>query len=220
MTPGECIPLMTARFATTTIIQNSFTPMKTILSSVTATLAAALSVISQAQAADVTAKISNVHLCCKSCVTGVEKTAAKVDGLTATVDKDARTVTLSGARVASAAGPGQDRIGPPTRPGRRDDRRHPRAFRPLLGASPRDEPTAATLLGIHDHDDRLPDLSREAEDTTAEQYRQLLDETRALSDLGPDDEVTLLAPRPPVVGRTRPDRAQADGDGRSMSSSA
>lgn len=75
--------------------------MKTILSIVTATVAVALGLVTQAQAADVTAKISNVHLCCKSCVTGVEKTVAKVDGLTAAVDKDARTVTLSGADAAT-----------------------------------------------------------------------------------------------------------------------
>src|SRR5438876_9404786 len=53
------------------------------------------------QAADSTAKISNVHLCCKSCVTAVEKAIAKVDGATATVDKDEGTVTLSGPDTAT-----------------------------------------------------------------------------------------------------------------------
>ena len=51
-------------------------------------------------------------------------------------------------------------------------------------------PTAATLLGIHDHDDRLADLSRETEVRTSERYRELLNETTALTGLGTDDEVT------------------------------
>ena len=47
-------------------------------------------------AADVAVKISNVHLCCKSCVTGVEKAVGEVPGASASVDKDAGTVGLSG----------------------------------------------------------------------------------------------------------------------------
>lgn len=74
--------------------------MKIITSSIVATLALGLSV-APVRAAEVTAKISNVHLCCKSCVTGVEKAAAKVEGLIATVDKDARTVTLAGPDAAT-----------------------------------------------------------------------------------------------------------------------
>lgn len=49
-----------------------------------------------ARAADVTAKISGVHLCCKGCVTGVEKAVATVNGATASVDQDAETVSLTG----------------------------------------------------------------------------------------------------------------------------
>ncbi len=45
--------------------------------------------------ADVTVKISEVHLCCKKCVTGAEKAVGKVEGATAAVDKDAGTVTLT-----------------------------------------------------------------------------------------------------------------------------
>lgn len=56
---------------------------------------AAFAAILPASAADVTAKISNVHLCCKSCVTGVEKAVGKVSGATAAVDKDAGTVSLT-----------------------------------------------------------------------------------------------------------------------------
>ena len=47
------------------------------------------------QAADSTAKISGVHLCCKSCVTGVEKAVGHVSGASAAVDKDAGEVTLT-----------------------------------------------------------------------------------------------------------------------------
>lgn len=47
--------------------------------------------------ADVTAKITDVHLCCKNCVTGVEKAVAKVDGAKVVADKDAGTVTLTAA---------------------------------------------------------------------------------------------------------------------------
>ena len=53
------------------------------------------------QAAEVTTKVSKVHLCCKSCVTGVEKSVAKVPGVTATVDKDAGTVDLTGPDAAT-----------------------------------------------------------------------------------------------------------------------
>jgi len=49
-----------------------------------------------AQAADVSDKISGVHLCCKNCVTGIEKAVGEVEGAKATVDKDAGTVELSG----------------------------------------------------------------------------------------------------------------------------
>ena len=49
-----------------------------------------------ARAADVTAKISDVHLCCQGCVKGVEKAVGEVKGATASVDKDAGTVNLTG----------------------------------------------------------------------------------------------------------------------------
>ena len=47
--------------------------------------------------AETTVKLSNVHLCCKGCVVGAEKAVAKAKGVTAAVDKDAGTVTLTGA---------------------------------------------------------------------------------------------------------------------------
>ncbi len=58
-------------------------------------IAVALGVAVSAQAADKTAKISDVHLCCKSCVTGVEKAVGKVPGAKAVTDMDAETVTLT-----------------------------------------------------------------------------------------------------------------------------
>ena len=51
--------------------------------------------------ADTTTKISNVHLCCPGCVKGVEKAVGDVKDVTATVDKDSGTVTLSGQDKAS-----------------------------------------------------------------------------------------------------------------------
>ena len=54
-----------------------------------------------APAADVTAKISAVHLCCQSCVKGVEKAVGEVPGATASIDKDAGTVSLTGPDTAT-----------------------------------------------------------------------------------------------------------------------
>jgi copper chaperone CopZ len=47
--------------------------------------------------AECTTKISGVHLCCKSCVTGVEDAVGKVQGVKTEVDQDSGTVTLSAA---------------------------------------------------------------------------------------------------------------------------
>jgi periplasmic mercuric ion binding protein len=74
----------------------------TMKSSILALIAtAALATIARAES---TVKLSDVHLCCKSCVTGVEKAIAKAKGVTATVDKDAGTVTLTGADKATVQG--------------------------------------------------------------------------------------------------------------------
>lgn len=59
-------------------------------------LAMILGLAVSASAADSNTKISGVHLCCKGCVTGVEKAVDTVPGAKAEVDKDAGTVTLSG----------------------------------------------------------------------------------------------------------------------------
>jgi mercuric ion binding protein len=53
-------------------------------------------VITASAHAESTVKISDVHLCCPSCVKGVEKAVANVKDTSAVVDKDAGTVTLTG----------------------------------------------------------------------------------------------------------------------------
>ena len=54
-----------------------------------------------ARAADVTVTITDVHICCQSCVKGVAKAVADVTGLTAKADEDAGTVTLTGPDTAT-----------------------------------------------------------------------------------------------------------------------
>lgn len=51
--------------------------------------------------AESTVTLSDVHLCCKSCVTGAEKAVATAPGVTAAVDKDAGTVKLTAADTAT-----------------------------------------------------------------------------------------------------------------------
>jgi copper chaperone CopZ len=53
------------------------------------------------RAADVTVTITDVHICCQSCVKGVAKAVADVKGLTAKADQDAGTVTLTGSDTAT-----------------------------------------------------------------------------------------------------------------------
>jgi Au+-exporting ATPase len=71
--------------------------MKKLLLSIVPVLALTLS----ARAAEVSTKISDVHLCCQSCVKGVNKAVADIKGLTTAVDQDAETVTLSGPDMAT-----------------------------------------------------------------------------------------------------------------------
>ena len=52
-----------------------------------------------ASAAEVT--ISDVHLCCKSCVTGAEKAVTSVSGAKATVSQDEETVKITAADKAT-----------------------------------------------------------------------------------------------------------------------
>jgi copper chaperone CopZ len=66
--------------------------MKTTL--ITIAMAMALAVATRA--ADVTVKISDVHICCKSCVKGANAAVATVDGAKADVSEDDGTVTITG----------------------------------------------------------------------------------------------------------------------------
>src|SRR5262245_35859673 len=59
-------------------------------------LAIVISFCFSAIAADKSAKISGVHLCCKKCVSELEKAVSNVPEAKADVDPDSRTVTLSG----------------------------------------------------------------------------------------------------------------------------
>lgn len=71
--------------------------MKTILASAILAFTVALSV----QAADVSTKLTDVHLCCQSCVKGVQKAVATVNGVTADSDMDSGTVNLTGPDTAT-----------------------------------------------------------------------------------------------------------------------
>jgi copper chaperone CopZ len=60
---------------------------------------AALAAFAQAES---TVKLTGVHLCCKSCVKGVDKAVSTVSGVTAVSDGDASTVTLTAPDAATA----------------------------------------------------------------------------------------------------------------------
>lgn len=52
--------------------------------------------------AEVSVQLSDVHLCCDSCVKGVTKAVAPVSGASAVSDKDAETVTITAPDQATA----------------------------------------------------------------------------------------------------------------------
>ena len=52
--------------------------------------------------ADTTVEVKNVHLCCKACVTGVEKALKDVAGVTGKCEQGAKTVTLTAKDDAAA----------------------------------------------------------------------------------------------------------------------
>jgi len=60
---------------------------------------AALTAFAQAES---TVKLTGVHLCCNSCVKGVDKAVGTVTGVTAASDKEAGTVTLTAPDAATA----------------------------------------------------------------------------------------------------------------------
>jgi copper chaperone CopZ len=65
-------------------------------------LVAALALTSGARAADVTVTMSDVHMCCGSCVKGAQKTVATVDGATGVADQTNRTVVITAPDLATA----------------------------------------------------------------------------------------------------------------------
>jgi len=71
--------------------------MKAIIVSTVLALAFGFS----AAAADVSVKLSDVHLCCQSCVKGVQKAVAHVSGVTADADMDSDTISLNGPDTAT-----------------------------------------------------------------------------------------------------------------------
>jgi periplasmic mercuric ion binding protein len=71
--------------------------MKTIFASIL--LASAL--VFTARAADVSTTLSDVHICCGSCVKGVAAAIAKAPGAKAVADEDASTVVVTGSDVAT-----------------------------------------------------------------------------------------------------------------------
>ena len=62
-------------------------------------ITAALATVARAES---TVKLTNVHLCCKGCVTGVEKAVKTVSGASATADPDGETVVLTAPDIATA----------------------------------------------------------------------------------------------------------------------
>jgi copper chaperone CopZ len=70
--------------------------MKLIIASLILALTAAVS--AQAESS---AKLTDVHLCCQSCVKGVDKAVSKVDGVKATSDMDEKTVSLTAPDTAT-----------------------------------------------------------------------------------------------------------------------
>ncbi|SRR6266403_2459500 len=59
-------------------------------------LIASLALTSPVWAGDVSDKLTDVHLCCPSCVKGVQKAVGEVPGVTASASQDDGTVTLTG----------------------------------------------------------------------------------------------------------------------------
>src|SRR5262245_24425713 len=72
-------------------------PMKNLIVISIATFAFTIAM----QAGEVTAKLSGVHLCCPSCVKGVNKAVDGIQGVTATASEEQGIVTLTGADTAT-----------------------------------------------------------------------------------------------------------------------
>src|SRR5258708_2660449 len=90
-------PVVAGKMNSTNLITVELSTMKSLILSIGV---ACLALVST-QAADVTVKLSNVHLCCANCVKGVDKAVGTVTGATAACDKDAGSVTLTAADKAT-----------------------------------------------------------------------------------------------------------------------
>jgi len=64
-------------------------------------LATAFAFVLTASAADVTVKLTDVHICCKSCVSGANKIVSSVSGAKADVSQDDSTITITAADKAT-----------------------------------------------------------------------------------------------------------------------
>lgn len=51
--------------------------------------------------ADTSIKLTDVHMCCQSCVKGAQKAVSGISGVTATPDTDSRSIALTGPDTAS-----------------------------------------------------------------------------------------------------------------------
>jgi len=60
---------------------------------------AALAAFAQAES---TVKLTDVHICCKSCVKGIDKAVGTVSGATAASDADAHSITITASDDATA----------------------------------------------------------------------------------------------------------------------
>ena len=65
------------------------------------TVVAALALTATVRASEVSAKLTGVHLCCPSCVKGVNKAVEGVQGVSATASEEQGIVTLTGPDNAS-----------------------------------------------------------------------------------------------------------------------
>jgi mercuric ion binding protein len=65
-------------------------------------LVAVLALVPVTRAADVSVTITNVHLCCQSCVDGAKKSVSGVDGATVAPDKATRVIVITATDTATA----------------------------------------------------------------------------------------------------------------------
>lgn|SRR5665213_1194372 len=67
-----------------------------LMKSIFLSIVTVMALLHSAQAEDVTVKLSNVHLCCGSCVKGANKAVAGIDGAKVNADKTTQIVEITG----------------------------------------------------------------------------------------------------------------------------